>query len=387
MGQGPIYYFDHNATTPVAPEVFEAMRPFLTELWGNPSSAYRFGKEAGRRLEIARSRVAGLINADPREIVFTSGGTESINTAFRAALATQPGRRHLVTTAVEHTATLRLCQRLQTEGCEITVLPVDSDGSLDLRELEAALRPDTALVSVMWANNETGVIFPIEAAAALCRERGVPFHTDAVQATGKLPIDARATGADYISLSAHKLYAPKGVGACYVRRGAKFQACVVGGQQERGRRGGTENVAGIVGFGRAAELLQSRQTEETERLRALRDRLERAILSGIPGTSRSGAAEPRLPNTSNIAFEPLEAEAILMMLDQLDICASSGSACTTGSVEPSHVLRAMGYSLSRARSCIRFSLGRYTTPTEIDYLIHHLPDVIARLRKAMGDRL
>ena len=380
MGQERLYYFDNNATTAVAPEAFEAMRPFLTELWGNPSSAYRFGKEVGRQLELARACVAGLLHAAPEEVVFTSGGTESINAAIRAAMAAQPGRRHVVTTAVEHPATLRLCQQLEGEGCAITRLPVDAEGLLDPRQVQAALRPDTALVSLMWANNETGVVFPVAEVAALCRSRGVLCHTDAVQAAGKVPLDARAAAVDYLSLSAHKLYAPKGVGALYVRRGAPFQPLLAGGGQERGRRGGTENAAGIAGFGRAAELVLERQSQETRRVRALRDRLEQTILREIPNTARSGAREPRLPNTANLSFEPLEAEAVLMMLDQLGICASSGSACTTGSVEPSHVLRAMGFSLTRARSCVRFSLGRYNTAEEVDYVLGKLPGVIAKLR-------
>jgi cysteine desulfurase len=380
MDQAPVYYFDNNATTRLAPEVFAAMAPFLTEFWGNPSSAYRFGKEIAPHLETARAQVAALIGADPAEIVFTSGGTESSNAAIHSALALQPQRRRLVTTAVEHPATLRCCQQLQRQGREVTYLPVDADGRLDLGALEQALRPDTALVSVMWANNETGVIFPVEAIAAVCRARGVLFHTDAVQAAGKVSLDVRAAGPDYLSLSAHKIYAPKGVGLLYVRRGAPYHPFVVGGHQERGRRGGTENVAGIVGFGRAAELVRGTLATESARLRGLRDHLEEQILARIPQTRRSGAPEPRLPNTSNLSFEPVEAEALLLLLDQAGICASSGSACATGSVEPSHVLRAMGFSLIRARSCLRFSLGRYTTPAEVDFLLERLPGMVAKLR-------
>jgi cysteine desulfurase len=380
MDQAPVYYLDNNATTRLAPEVFAAMAPFLTEFWGNPSSAYRFGKEIARHVETARAQVAALIGADPAEIVFTSGGTESSNAAIHSALALQPQRRHLVTTAVEHPATLRCCQQLQRQGCEVTYLPVDADGRLDLGALEQALRPDTALVSVMWANNETGVIFPVEAVAAVCRARGVLFHTDAVQAAGKVSLDARAAGPDYLSLSAHKIYAPKGVGLLYVRQGAPYHPFVVGGHQERDRRGGTENVAGLVGFGRAAELVRGSLATESARVRGLRDRLEEQILARIPQTRRSGAPEPRLPNTSNLAFEPVEAEALLLRLDQAGICASSGSACATGSAEPSHVLRAMGFSLIRARSCLRFSLGRYTTPAEVDFLLERLPGMAAQLR-------
>jgi cysteine desulfurase len=281
---------------------------------------------------------------------------------------------------VEHSATLKYCEYLARLGYEITFVPVEPSGALDLQRLKKSIRPDTAIVSVMWANNETGVVFPINEVAALCRKKGVLFHTDAVQAAGKLSIDVRATGVDMLSLSAHKLYAPKGVGLLYVRRPARFQAYIMGGQQERGRRGGTENVSQIVSFGRAAELALSNIAVETTRVRKLRDRLEHEILSTIPGTSRNGAAEPRLANTTNIAFASVDAEAVLIRLDQLGICASSGSACTTGSLEPSHVLKAMGLSLAQARSSIRFSLGIYNTDHEVKYLLEHLPRVIKQLR-------
>jgi cysteine desulfurase len=377
-----IYYFDNNATTRVAPEVVEAMVPFLTELWGNPSSAYQFGKQVAKHLEAARTKVAALINAEPREIIFTSCGTESNNSALHSALVSQPGKRHVLTTAVEHSANLQFCEYLKKRGYETTFLPVESDGSLDLHLLEKSIRPDTAIVSVMWANNETGVVFPLEEIAAVCRSRGVPCHSDAVQVPGKLKIDVRDLGLDFLSLSAHKLHAPKGIGLLYVKRRAKYQPYVVGGGQEYGRRGGTENVANIVAFGRAAELAMAGLTDENTRVRALRDRLENAILDKIPNTSRNGSREPRLPNTSNIAFDQVEAEAILLLLDQAGICASSGSACTTGSLDPSHVLTAMGLSPSRARGSIRFSLGTYTTSAEVDYLIEHLPPIIAQLRAA-----
>jgi cysteine desulfurase len=380
MSQTKIYYFDNNATTRVAPEVFDAMVPFLTERWGNPSSSYGFGKQLAKEIEDSRVKLAEFIHADPREIIFTSCGTESNNTAINSALATQPGKRRVVTTAVEHSANIKFCRALQQRGYEVTFLPVESDGGLDLHLLEQSIQPDTAIVSVMWANNETGVLFPIEEIAAICASKGVVFHTDAVQVTGKIKIDSEELGVDMLSLSAHKLHAPKGVGALYVRRRAKFAPYIIGGGQERGRRGGTENVANIVAFGRAAELAMTHLKDEHTRVRALRDKLENTILKTIPGTSRNGAKNDRLPNTTNIAFDGVEAEAMLLMFDQLGICASSGSACTTGSLDPSHVLIAMGLSPALARGSIRFSLGVYNTDGEVDYLLGHLPKVISKLR-------
>ena len=380
MSQRRIYYFDNNATTRVAPEVTEAMLPFFEKQWGNPSSAYRFGSQVGRKLDDAREQVADLIHADPQEVVFTSCGTESNNAAFHSALASNPGKRHVITTAVEHSANINYCKYLRSQGCEVTMLPVDSEGLLDLHLLDQSIRTDTALVSVMWANNETGVLFPIEEIATFCRARGVLFHTDAVQVPGKAKIDAHGTGVSFLSLSAHKLHAPKGIGMLYVKKKTPFQPYIIGGHQERGLRGGTENVPYIVGFGCAAELALDHLHEENTRVRALRDKLERAILSGIPDTARTGSKEPRLPNTANISFIGVEAEAILTGLDHLGICASSGSACTTGSLEPSHVLVAMGYAAHRSRGCIRFSLGMYNTEEEVDFLIEHLPALIARLR-------
>jgi cysteine desulfurase len=380
MNQPAIYYFDNNATTRVAPEVVDAMIPFLREHWGNPSSTYVFGREVGEHVDQARARVAALINAESREIIFTSCGTESNNSAIHSALITQPEKRHVLTTAVEHSANTHFCALLQKRGYTVTFLPVGLDGALDLQQLEAAIRPDTALVSVMWANNETGVLFPVRHIATICRRKGTLFHTDAVQTPGKLKMDVRELDVDFLSLSAHKLHAPKGIGLLYVKRRVKYQPYVVGGGQERGRRGGTENVASIVAFGRAAELAMASLPDENTRIRALRDRLEDGILAGIPGTSRNGAKEPRLPNTSNVAFDGVEAEGILMLLDQAGICASSGSACTTGSLDPSHVLTAMGCSAARARSSIRFSLGIYNTGEEVDYVLQHLPGIIAKLR-------
>jgi cysteine desulfurase len=380
MTQPPIYYFDNNATTRVAPEVVDAMVPFLREYWGNPSSTYVFGRQVGEHVDQARAMVAALINAEPREIVFTSCGTESNNSAIHSALVTLPEKRRVLTTAVEHSANTKFCELLQKRGYTVTFLPVGPDGALDLQRLEESIRPDTAIVSVMWANNETGILFPVKEIAAICRLKGVLFHTDAVQTPGKLKIDVRELDVDFLSLSAHKLHAPKGIGLLYVKRRVKYQPYVVGGGQERGRRGGTENVASIVAFGRAAELAVASLPDEDTRVRALRDRLEDGILVTIPATSRNGAKEPRLPNTSNVAFDGVEAEGILMLLDQAGICASSGSACTTGSLDPSHVLTAMACSAARARSSIRFSLGIYTTGAEVEHVLKHLPGIIAKLR-------
>jgi len=373
-------YFDNNATTRVAPEVVEAMLPFLTQHWGNPSSAYSFGSRLSRPLDQARTHVAALINADPREIIFTSCGTESINSAIHSALLSNPGKRGIITSAVEHSATLKFCAHLEQMGFSITRLPVDASGALDLGRLEQAITPETALVSVMIANNETGMIFPVGEIAAICQARGVMIHTDAVQAVGKIPVDAKQLNVDFLSMSAHKLNAPKGIGALYVRRELKYFPHVIGGGQERGRRGGTENVAGIVAFGRAAQMAAGRPASLSSQLGTWRDQIEQTCLEHISGTLRNGGASNRLPNTSNIAFEGVEAEGLLMLLDQAGICASSGSACTTGSLEPSHVLTAMGRSAKTARSSLRFSLGAYTTVEEVNHLITVLPGIVARLR-------
>lgn len=376
----PIYYFDNNATTRVAPEVVEVMIPFLGEFWGNPSSIYGFGKQLAKPLNAAREKVAALINAEPREIIFTSGGTESNNSAIHSALVTHPAKRHVVTSAVEHSANIKFCEHLKKMGFDITLLPVESDGSLDIHLLEKSIRSDTAVVSVMWANNETGVLFPVEEVAAICRSKHVLFHTDAVQAAGKLEVDVKTLDADFLSLSAHKVHAPKGVGAIYVKHGVKYQPYLIGGGQENGRRGGTENVAGIVGFGRAAELAMAHLKDENTRVRALRDRLEEGILKSISEVVRNGSRDRRLPNTSNLSFEGVEAEGILLLLDEAGICASSGSACTSGSLDPSHVLVAMGCGIARARGSVRFSLGIYNTEEEVDYVLNELPRIIAKLR-------
>jgi cysteine desulfurase len=382
VSSSPIYYFDNNATTRVAPEVVQAMLPFLEQGWGNPSSGYSFGRQAALALEQAREKLAALIGAEPREIVFTGCGTESTNAALHSITLTLPQKRHVITTVVEHSATLKYSSVLEKAGYTITRLPVDSGGALDLKLLENSIRPDTAIVSVMMANNETGVIFPIREIAAICRRHGVLFHTDAVQVAGKLPIDVRELDVDFLSLSGHKLHAPKGVGLLYVKRRTPFEPYLIGGGQERGRRGGTENVAGLVGFGRAAELALANLDAINTRVRPLRDRLETGILSNIPGTKINGAKEPRLPNTTNLAFDQVEAEGVLMLLDQAGVCASSGSACHAGSVDPSPVLLAMGCSPDRARGSVRLSLGIYNTATEIDYLLGRLPGIIAKLRGA-----
>jgi cysteine desulfurase len=386
MPEPKTYYFDSNATTGVAPEVLEAMLPYLTAKWGNPSSPYRFGKQLVEPIEKARESVAALIGADAREIIFTSCGTESINTAITSCLHAQPGKRHIVTTAVEHSATKNSCAALAERGYDVTFLPVNRDGSLDLAKFESALRADTAVVSIMWANNETGVLFPIAELAAICRRRGILIHTDAVQVPGKLKLDVNALGVDLLSLSAHKLHGPKGVGLLYVRKGTPFHPLIIGGHQEDGNRGGTENVPYIVGFGRAAELARAVSPEAQRKLAALRDQFENEILSKIPQASRNGAKEPRLPNTTSIAFAGVEAEALLMQLDQLGILASSGSACTTGSVAPSHVLTAMGLGPVEARSTIRFSLDYETTEADVAYVLAHLPRIVAELRAAASPR-
>jgi cysteine desulfurase len=381
-----IHYFDSNATTSVAPEVLQAMLPFLTGEWGNPSSPYRLGKSLVEPIEAARESVAALIGSDSSEIIFTSCGTESINTAITSCLYAQPAKKHVVTTAVEHSATMNSCSTLEKRGYEVTYLPVDRNGALDLKVLEQALRPDTAVVSIMWANNETGVLFPIAEIAALCRDRAILIHTDAVQTPGKLPIDVNELGVDLLSLSAHKLHGPKGIGSLYVRKGTPFWPLIVGGHQEEGNRGGTENVPYIAAFGRAAELARAISPRDRQTLAALRDSLEDEILAQIPGTSRNGAKEPRLPNTSSITFAGVEAEALLLLLDQLKICASSGSACTTGSVAPSHVLTAMGLNPPEARGTIRFSLDYETTREEVAYLMSHLPRLVSELRAAASPR-
>ncbi|MCX6339092.1 MAG: cysteine desulfurase NifS [Candidatus Aureabacteria bacterium] len=375
-----IVYLDNNATTAIAPEVLDAMTPFLRDLWGNPSSMHTFGGQVRKYIDRARQQVARFIGAEEDEIIFTGCGTESDNTAIMAALEANPGRRHIVTTRVEHPAVLSLCQRLEKEGHQVTWLSVDAQGMLDLDEVRRSVNECTGVVSVMYANNETGVIFPVEEVGKIARAAGCFFHVDAVQAGGKIPLNMRRSAIDYLALSGHKLHAPKGVGILYIRKGTKFSPLIVGGHQEMGRRGGTENVASIIGLGAACELAGKHMEEENVKVKKLRDQLERALLAKAPDARLNGHPEVRLPNTSNISFEYVEGESILLRLNELGICASSGSACTSGSLEPSHVLRAMGVPYTAAHGSVRFSLSRYTTVEEIDFVIEQLPPIIADLR-------
>lgn len=378
---GTEIYFDNNATTRILPESFEAMRPFLTELYGNPSSIHRFGSQVAQKIGVARERIASLLGAaDPVEIIFTSCGTEGDNAAIRGLLEAQPEKRHVVTTKVEHPAVLGLCQALQKKGFRVTWLGVDVDGMLDLDELKDSLTNDTALVSIMYANNETGVIFPIEAIGRIVREKGIPFHVDAVQVAGKIPLDVKTSPVDLLTISGHKFHGPKGVGALYVRRKITFHPFMVGGHQERNRRAGTENVAGIVGMGTAAELAQQHLDEDARRVGALRDQLEKHLLASLPDCRINGDRQKRLPNTSNVSFKYLEGEAILVLLDQYGICASTGSACTAGSVEPSHVLRAMGVPRDWLQGAVRFSLSRFNTQEEVHFVNEKLPLIVQRLK-------
>lgn len=375
-----VIYLDNNATTRIAPEVFEAMVPFLTEYYGNPSSAYSFGKRVEGHLKEAREKVAALLGCTAKEIIFTSCGTESDNAAIWSALQTT-GKKHIVTTQVEHSAIMNQTEWLEKNGCGVTRLPVAADGTLSLADVEKAIRDDTAIVSIMWANNETGVIFPVEEIASLCKKKGVLFHTDAVQTPGKIDLRGVAkSDIDFLSMSGHKLHAPKGVGVLYVKKRTKIVPYVIGGGQERGKRGGTENVASIIGLGRAAELALEKLSDEQTRVRALRDRFEKTLLERLPHLYVNGARDQRLANTTNIAFDFVEAEAVLMRLDRSGICASSGSACTTGSLDPSHVLSAMGLTPARARSCVRFSFSHYNTDAEIDYALEVIPPMIEQLR-------
>jgi cysteine desulfurase len=373
-------YFDNNATTRVMPEIFEAIAPYYAELYGNPSSIHRFGSQVGERLSQARAGVAGLIGAiDPVEVIFTSCGTEGDNAAIRGLLEMRPEKRHIITTQVEHPAILGLCQHLEKKGYRVTWLGVDKDGMLDLDELREALTNDTALVSIMFANNETGVIFPIEQIGEIVKSRGVPFHVDAVQAAGKLSIDVKNTPVDLMTLSAHKFHGPKGVGALYVRRGLTFPPFIIGGHQERSRRAGTENVAGIVGMGKAAELALKNQRDDSVRIRALRDQLQDSLLESCPSARVNGDKVKRLPNTLNISFRYLEGESILVLLDQHGICASTGSACTAGSSEPSHVLRAMRTPADWLQGAVRFSLSRFNTEDEVRFINEKMPSIVKRL--------
>jgi cysteine desulfurase len=374
-----VVYLDNNATTKIDPAVLDAMLPYLSELYGNPSSMHSFGGQVKTALEAARAQVASLLGAQDTEIIFNSCGSEGNNTAIHAALAAQPEKRHIITTAVEHPAILSVCKHLEKKGYDVTYLSVDRQGQLDLMELEAALTGGTALVTTMYANNETGVVFPVEAIALMAKEYGATVHVDAVQAVGKLPIDLSRSAIDLLTLSGHKLHAPKGIGALYVRKGFRFRPFLLGGHQERGRRAGTQNVASIVALGKAAELAeQDLQTPSQEA--ALRDRLQRELLAAIPDCEVNGGNSPRLPNTTNIGFKYIEGEAILYMLNREGICASSGSACTSGSLDPSHVLMAMGLPYTILHGSIRFSLSRFTTEAEIQHVLAVMPGIVDRLR-------
>ena len=373
-------YVDNNATTKVAPEVVEVMLPYFTERYGNASSMHSFGGGLVVDIRRARTQVADLIGARPDEILFTSGGTESDATAIHAALQSNPDKRHIVTSRVEHPAIKTLFERYQKNGYRVTFVPVDGEGRLDQDALLESLDDDTAIVSLMWANNETGVINPIDDLSREVRARGILFHTDAVQTVGKIPIDVSRSGVDLLSMSAHKFHGPKGIGALYIRKGTKFKPMVVGGHQEGGRRAGTENVPGIVGMGQACELAGKNLADVGTRVRQLRDTLEQALLQAVPRSMANGGQAERLPNTTSIAFEYVEGEAILLMMNEYGICASSGSACTSGSLEPSHVLRAMGVPFTAAHGSIRYSLSHYTTREEVDYIVDKMPPIIERLR-------
>jgi cysteine desulfurase len=375
-------YLDNNATTMVAPEVIPAMLPFFTQQFGNPSSMHSFGNQVGRAIKTARQQVQQLLGAEhDSEIIFTSCGTESDSTAILSALKAQPERQEIITTAVEHPAVLTLCDHLEKEGYTIHKLAVDKQGRLDLDEYKSLLDKQVALVSIMWANNETGTIFPVVEMAEMANAAGVMFHTDAVQAVGKIPINLKQTKIDLLSLSGHKLHAPKGVGVLYLRRGVRYRPLLRGGHQERGRRAGTENTAAIVGLGKATELAMANLNLENTQVKAMRDRLEQGLLTAIPNCFITGDSENRLPNTSNIAFEYIEGEGILLLLDKIGIAASSGSACTSGSLEPSHVMKAMKIPYTAAHGTIRFSLSRYNTMAEIERVIQQLPPIVEKLRK------
>ncbi|MSP39562.1 MAG: cysteine desulfurase NifS [Deltaproteobacteria bacterium] len=374
-------YFDNNATTKVLPEVAEAMLPFYTEHYGNPSSIHRFGSAVGDQIAHARDQVAALLGAaDPIEVIFTSCGTEGDNAAIRAMLEARPDKRHIVTTKVEHSAVLGLCQHLEKKGYRVTWLSVDQEGALDLDELASALTDDTALVSIMWANNETGVIFPIEKIGAMARAKGIPFHVDAVQAAGKIPMHVSELPIDLLTISGHKFHAPKGVGALYVRRGITFPPFLIGGHQEKNRRAGTENVASIIAMGKAAEVALPRIAADAAYVATLRDRLQALLLASCPESRVNGGKETRLPNTLNISFRYLEGESILVLLDQQGICASTGSACTAGSAEPSHVLRAMAVPADWLQGAVRFSLSQFNTQDEVSFVNEKVPAIVQRLQ-------
>ena len=373
-------YVDNNATTKVAPEVLEVMLPYFSEFYGNPSSMHFFGGQVQKKINEAREQVADLLEAEPSEIVFTSCGTESDNAAIFGTLDSYPAKRHFITSRVEHPAIMNVSTYLSRKGYRVIEISVDREGRLDLDELKESIADHTTLVSIMYANNETGVIFPIEEIGEIVKSKGIPFHTDAVQAAGKIPLNMKKSTLDMLSISGHKLHAPKGIGVLYIRKGTKFSPFMIGGHQEKGRRGGTENVPYIIGLGKACELAKRHLDDENARVKALRDYLETKILEKIPNTLVNGDQVNRLPNTLNVSFEYVEGESILLLLSDLGICASSGSACTSGSLEPSHVLRAMGVPFTAAHGSIRFSLSIYNTKEEMEYIIEHLPPIIQKLR-------
>jgi cysteine desulfurase len=375
-------YLDNNATTAVLPEVFEAMRPYFSEQYGNPSSVHRQGSGPAAAMRAARATIAGFLGCSEGEVVFTSCGTESDNLAIRGILEGERTKMHIVTTAVEHPAVLNPFRRMKAMGHELTILGVDARGMLDLDELRSTLREDTALASVMYANNETGVVFPMEKIAAICRERGVPLHVDAVQAIGKLPIDLSTLPVDMLALSAHKFHGPKGVGAMFVRQPARYHPILLGGSQERGRRPGTENVAGIAAMAKACELAAQHMDDYNTRVAALRDRMETGLLERIPDSEANGNASPRLPNTSNLLFRGVDAVTLTVVLDEVGICASAGSACKSGAGVASPVLTAMGRSPEEAASSVRLSLSTMTSDEDIDYVLEQIPAAVARMRSA-----
>lgn len=376
-------YLDNNATTQPDPQVVDAMLPYLTQVWANPSSVHRFGQQARKAVDEARAQVARLIGAADSELMFVGGGTEAVNTTIRGLLASRSPRKKIITSTVEHSATKELCNHLEREGvAEIVRIPVDRHGNLDLHKLDHALHKDPALATFMWANNETGVIFPIEQIAQMCKNQRVPLHTDGTQAVGKIPVDVHQAGVDAMSFAAHKFHGPKGIGGLFLRRGLRIKPLLIGGPQERSRRGGTENVPGIVGMGKAAELALEHLPQMAE-VKARRDRFERTILETIEDTSINGGGASRVPNTANISFAQLEAEAILILLSERGVYASAGAACSSGSLEPSPVLKAMGIDLKIAHGAIRFSLSRFTTDEEIDQAIKVVAEVIARLRTVL----
>lgn len=379
-----IIYLDNNATTQLDPAVVEEMLPFLTKFYGNPSSGYQFSAQVRHAIDLARERLAAMLDSEPSEIVFTSCGTESNNAAINSALQFNPVGKHILTSAVEHSAVRRHCEELAKRGCEVTFLGVDVNGNLDLEALRNSIKPNTAVVSIMWANNETGVLFPVEEIGEICREKRVLFHTDAVQAVGKLPIRLRDSAINLLSLSAHKFYGSKGVGALYASRRSRFQPSIIGGGQENGRRAGTENVASIVGLGKAAEVAHKSLNDEEMRVRPLRDRFEKAILEIVPGVFVNGHGAERLPNTSSLSFEGIDSQAALVLLDRHRICCSAGSACRTGSTESSHVLRAMKLTDELARGSLRFSFGRFNSDSDLHQAIEVVPKVIDKLRRLSG---